>query len=401
MAFTAVGISDVTYALQKVILPYIKDNFPRKTILLDQLKRNAGTTFMNNQFFIPVRTTRHGGIAPLASDKAKLLTGSAAGAQASASVTEQSATFDISRLTIEATSTVKGAVENELQFQARTLVSDFARMMNRQFFGDGSGTIALANGAGVASASLTVKPVVNVNGDLAATKYIPSGASIIIGAGAAVTVNAVNTVTNVVTLAATRTWNDGDAIVLADGDGNQGVETSGLQQYIGTGTTYEALTRATTPNWTGNVDTTSTSLIFSDIELQYLKAKEVGEMDDKYAIFMNRTLYKAYADQLIAMRREVNETELLGGFEGLQFAAGAGKVGVFLDYDTPDGEVEIVNLDSLTLGQVSDMHFLEEPNTGALLRRPDAITYQAVMIWFVQLLGMAPAANARLTNRTK
>ena len=48
----------------------------------------------------------------------------------------------------------------------------------------------------------------------------------------------------------------------------------------------------------------------------------------------------------MSMRRTVNESELLGGWSGLEFAAGAGRVGVFLDHDVPDGEVEIINLDS-------------------------------------------------------
>jgi hypothetical protein len=123
-------------------------------------------------------------------------------------------------------------------------------------------------------------------------------------------------------------------------------------------------------------------------------------MGDQYAIFMNRTLYRKYADILTAMRRTVNETELLGGWTGLEFAAGAGKVGVFLDYDVPDGEVLILNLDSWTICQVSDLGWLEDVREGALFRRPDKITYQATMAWFTNLLCRAPAANGRLTQKT-
>ena len=54
------------------------------------------------------------------------------------------------------------------------------------------------------------------------------------------------------------------------------------------------------------------------------------------------------------MRRTVDTAELLGGWKGLEFAAGAGDVGVFLDYDVPDGENSILNMDSSTICQVSD-----------------------------------------------
>jgi hypothetical protein len=43
----AIQLSDVSNALQKVIMPFIQDNFNKQTILLDQLKRKHGVSFMN------------------------------------------------------------------------------------------------------------------------------------------------------------------------------------------------------------------------------------------------------------------------------------------------------------------------------------------------------------------
>jgi hypothetical protein len=136
------------------------------------------------------------------------------------------------------------------------------------------------------------------------------------------------------------------------------------------------------------------------METRYLSAKKFSQMGDQFAIFMNKTLFKKYGDILTAMRRTVNETDLLGGWTGLEFAAGAGRVGVFLDYDVPDGEVLILNLDSWTVCQVSDLGWLEDAKEGSLLRRPDKITYQATMVWFTNLLCRAPGANGRLTQQT-
>ena len=134
------------------------------------------------------------------------------------------------------------------------------------------------------------------------------------------------------------------------------------------------------------------------MENVYLGALEYSQMGDRFAIFMNKTLYKKYGDILTAMRRTVNEVELVGGFKGLEFVAGRGNVVVYLDFDVPDGEVLIVNLDTWTVAQVSDMSWLEEQ--GALLRRRDSITYQATMVWFTNLLCLAPGANGRLTQKT-
>lgn len=123
-------------------------------------------------------------------------------------------------------------------------------------------------------------------------------------------------------------------------------------------------------------------------------------MGDKYVIFVNKTLYKKYGDILQAMRRNVNESDLLGGWTGLEFAAGAGQVGVFLDYDVPDGEVLILNLDSFTICEVGSLDWLEDPSGGGLLRLSNKIVYQAEMAWFVELLCLAPGANGREVQKT-
>ena len=35
-------IGDVTALLKDMLLPYVRDNLPKETILMDQLKRNSG-----------------------------------------------------------------------------------------------------------------------------------------------------------------------------------------------------------------------------------------------------------------------------------------------------------------------------------------------------------------------
>ena len=71
----AIQLSNVTNALQKVIMPFIQDNFNKQTILLDQVKRNSGVTFMNDNFYAPIRTSRHGGVTNLADDGNTLVSG--------------------------------------------------------------------------------------------------------------------------------------------------------------------------------------------------------------------------------------------------------------------------------------------------------------------------------------
>jgi len=415
----AVLLSDVTNVLHKVIMPYMRDNLPKETILLDQLKRNSGVTFMNDYFYAPVRTGRHGGVTSLADDGNTTVSGKATVDQARAAVKILTGVFDISKLAIDSTKTSKGAVENMLTVQATSLASDFARTINRQAFSDGVGAVAqvLASGGSVGSGTLAVQyPDANlddgrsvdnygtVNDDISATKYFAANQFIGVGTGAsaAATISSV-TGTSIVTTGAVVTAAN-DSVYIIDGS----LEGAGTSEMVGirkalsssTGTaTYANLARSKA-GWTPQLGTVSEALTMSKMEDEYLAAKEYGLSGDRYAIFVNKTLYKKYGDLLTAMRRVVNETELLGGWTGLEFAAGAGRVGVFLDYDTPDGEVIIMNLDSWTICQVSDIDWLEDPKSGSLLRIANSIKYQATMAWFANFLCLCPAANGRLTQKT-
>jgi hypothetical protein len=136
------------------------------------------------------------------------------------------------------------------------------------------------------------------------------------------------------------------------------------------------------------------------MESTYLQAREYGNTGDTIIIFVNRTLYQKYGDMLTSLRRTVNSMDLGGGWSGLEFQVGGGKVAVVLDYDVPDGEVIFLNLDTWTMCQVSDMNWAEDPNGGALLRKTDYLTYQATMVWFMNILCVSPAANGRLTQKT-
>lgn len=416
----AIQISDVSNALTKVIRPFIQDNFDKKTILLDKVKKNSSVTFMNDAFYAPVRSSRHGGITNLANDGNSLISGKSGISQASIGVKILTGTFDISKLVIDATKTSKGAVENQLTFQAQTLANDFAKDVNQQMMGDGVGVIGQVAGS-VGSGTLTIinanaslddgRSYDNygvINGDIRATKFLRIGQTLGIGTAGAdlgtvssITTDASGTIGTVVVTGAPAIVAN-DTIYRMDGSG-EGAGTSfitGIKAALSTSSTYAGITRSTQEDWTAQRNTTAEALTLSAMEDVYLASKEYSQMGDTYVILVNKTLYKKYGDILTSMRRTISETELISGWTGLEFAAGAGRVGVFLDYDVPDGAVLILNLDTWTIAQVSDMDWLDDPQSGALVRRRDAITYQATMAWFMNLLCVAPAANGVLFQKT-
>jgi hypothetical protein len=409
-------LSNVTNTLEKVIQPFIQDNFNKTTPLLDQLKRNDNVEFFNNNFYAPIRTSRHGGIVNLANDGNSLISGSSATGQANVGVKILTGTFDISKLVLDATKTRPGAVENQLTFQARTLNNDFAKDVNRQYYSDGVGVLAQVAGS-VGEGTLSVmlpnaslddgRSIDNygtVNGDINPAKYLQPGMVLGIGTAAADlgTIASVSGNTVVVTGAPAIVANDTVYRVDGSGEGAGTAEIQGLRAALSSssGTSLYAGVARSTYGWSAQIGTTAEALTLSAMEDSYISAREFAMSGDRYAIFVNKSLYKKYGDILTALRRTVNQTDLLGGWTGLEFQVGMGKVGVFLDYEVPDGEVLIVNLDSWTVCEVSPMNWVEGPDGKPMVRRRDAITYQATMVWFTNLLCRAPAANGRLTQKT-
>lgn len=420
MATTAFAMGDFDSAFQKVIQPYIQDNVPKQTKFLQVMKKNDSVTQFNNNFYFAVRSNRHGGVVNLANDKAKLRTGSAPTTQGTVGQKTLTATFDISDVVKKASQGDKLAVESAMDFQMRTIKSDFAKSVNRQYFSDGVGILAQAGSVGAGTLSVTYPGGTApddtrgdisgwfgpINYDIKPTKYFTVGQAIGIGTAAA-DVGTITAITGgsaigtlVVTGAPAIVAND--SVYLVDGDENA-AGTSEIQGFraaisVGTATTYAGISTGLdiwSPQYMGTAS--NAALTINDMDTIYMSAVEYAEDGDKYAWFMNKSLYAKYGELLTALRRTVDTTELVSGWSGLSYQAGQGNVGVYLDFDCPDGEAILVNLDTWTVCQVADMGFVEDN----FLRRSDYITFQKVFSWYTNLACRCPAANGRLLRRTK
>jgi len=414
----ALLLTNYTSALKEILLPYIRNNFPKQTILLDQMKRNAGVNVINDEFIAPIYTGRHGGVTNLANDGNNI--NAASGRSTSRGTVAPkivTGALDISKLAIDASQGNTLAVENALVAQTRTLADDFARHVNRQLYSDGVGVVSQVLGSVSGTEFSVMRPdsglddtrsidwYGSVNGDIDPIKYLAAGQILGIGTGGAGdgTVSAL-TGTSVQLTGATASVGS-DSVYIQDASlGAPGTtEIQGIRAALSstTGTsTYAGLARSTT-GWTPQFGSVSEALALSRMEKTYLNATEYASLSDQFVILVNKTLFQKYGDLLTAMRREVNKTDLLGGWTGLEFSAGVKRIGVFLDFDVPDGEVVFSNLDTWTICQVSDMDWLEDPNNGGgLLRLDNTIKYQAAMVWFVNAICLAPAANGRLTQKT-
>lgn len=417
MATTAMSLSDYAAGLREVVQPYFSDNVPSQVKLLKVLKKNDNVQIMNDEFIAPIRTGRNSGVANLNGANAKLRSGFATSTRGTVSPKILTATFDINDVAIKGSKGDKQAIVSALKFQADSMMKDFSKNVNRQYFSDGYGVVGQVSGSVGAGTLSVIYPDSNlddgrsvdfygpINYDNKPTRYFAAGQAIGIGTAAA-DAGTISTVTGgtalgtlVVTGAPAIVAND--AIYFIDGDevGGGTVEIQGVRAALSSGTAdYMGLSRSLdvmSPQILGTA--ANGALTVADMESVYMSALEYASEGDKYAWFLGKSLYQKFGDSLTAMRRTPSTVELVSGWSGLEFQMGNGSVAVFPDYDTPDGEAVLLNLNTWTVVELAPMGFVDDE----LLRRSDYITFQKVFSWYTNLMCTAPAANGRMLRRTK
>ena len=387
-------LSNISNILKKVIAPAIEDVLPKKTIFYDMLQKNRGVTPMgNNTFYITMRTGRHSGIAAIA-EGATLPSGKPAYSQASVSAKYVFGTFDITDQVLESAKNNVGALVNYMTQQTQDLKDDFAKELNRCFFGRGDEIIAYAN-ANATSTTLTLKPFASVNTDISGTEYLAAGQKILVGADTA-TIASVDSDTQV-TLASAITYATNDAIKKADGDGASADEPMGIDGIIDDGTlapTLQGITRASSPWYNSYVERTAEALSLTKMETAYAKALKYGSPK---IVLMNTTLWKKYGNLLESYKRTANMKEILSaGWAGLEFMGG--QATVVMDTDCPDGKVYFIDPTSISIAQLTPISWVDRGD--GVLRRVDYAAWQGVLRWYGNLAAINPRANSKLEAKT-
>lgn len=377
-----IDISDLSAILKKVIAPAIQRQLFKETVLLDKIKKNSGIIRMpNNTFYIPMQVGHHSGIYSVA-EGAQILKGEAKYAQPYVSAKYTFGSFEITDQAIEAANDSMAAVATIVNENTMSLKTALRKELNRIIHGDGTGTLTLANGAGVGSTTLIVD----------STEHLREGGQIVVGAGGTRTIATVDSETQV-TLTAVATWADNAVITRAGAD-----EGMGLKGAIDDGdyvATIQNITRASNPYAVSYTDDTSEQLNENDLITAWLKAKKYG---NPKVLLMNEVLFQRYGSLLTSLKRSADLKEVLsGGWKGLDFMGGDGAV--MLDYDTPNGFVQVVDFDALTIGEMTPVSWLDR-GAGALTKVPDYAKWEGTMRYYWNLIVKNFRANSRLSNKT-
>jgi len=389
----ALTISDISAVLKRIIRPVIEGQLRKESLLFDKVKRNVGVTVANNQVFIAARTGRHSGIYTVA-EGVEPRSGKAKYQQPNTTIKFAFGTLELTDQAIEAASggSVK-SIASILSTEIMALKDDIRMDLNRQFHGDATGKLCLANGAGSATTALTID---GHPAGLDASDYLSDGMFISIGGGPAREIASVDSATGV-TLSTADTWADDDVIKKVDAS-----EMMGLAGIIDDGdnvATIQNITRSSNPWSNSFVDDTSetlTELMMIDL---YLKTRRHGGAN---VIFAGESLFSKYGSLITSLKRTANLKEILsGGWKGLEFMGG--DVGVFLDPDTWTGYMQFVNFNALTIAQLTKpFQWLEADAHGGILKRSSSnrTVWEGTLKYYAELVGLRFKAHGRLRQKT-
>lgn len=385
------SIADISAVLKKVIHPSIQSQIPKEVILLDQIKKNVGVEVSNNQIYISARTGKHSGIYSVA-EGTEPKTGKAKYQQPVASVKYAFGTLELTDQAIEAAS--KGevkAIAAILATEIQALKEDFKLDLNRQLHGAGTGILAQTTGTGANGTTVVLDSNPN-GGD--ANEYFAEGMYVNFSTAGTNQISSLVGTTGIV-LATATTWVDNEVITKMSA-----AEAMGLAGIIDDGdnvSTIQGITRSSNPWANSFVYDTAATLAEANMISTYLRTRRWGSAD---AILMGVDLYTKYG-ALLSSQKQTQNGVLLGGWKGLEFMGG--QVGVFLDFDTWSGYVQMPKFSALTIAEMSKpFAWLEADAHGGILKRSSSnrTIWEGTMKYYFNLVALLFKCHARMRAQT-
>lgn len=174
--------------------------------------------------------------------------------------------------------------------------------------------------------------------------------------------------------------------------GSMGNEITGLEAIFGNGDLY-GLSRTTYP-WL-NPYVNSSSVSMDDVTLQ----NTIDAIEDKGGSEVNfiacsRSVRKAYQQYLTYYRRNVDVTELEGGFKSIAFNG----IPLVADRFIADGTAYFLNTKDFTLHQLCDWKWLEDEGGKVLKQVPSYPSYSATLVKYADLVCDKPLSQAKLSS---
>jgi hypothetical protein len=408
-------------ALKIHYLPVIKEQFKKKSVLMENVKKTAKGLDTSGRFIQGAVSKAHTTGLGAKPEGYTLPTPGYEGLETfTVYMKSNYARIQVSGQVIRASRDGRGALVSAFTRETQSATLGLRKDVNRQLFGNGTGVLCLTNGS-ASSTTLTVDSLFglaytsptstsDVSNPVAPTKYLKAG--MIIDVGDATTYTTIDvdskTITSrdstvVCTLTSnSSTWDDNGYVMREDAAAQEMMGLRGIVDDNSTGglDALQGITRSTTGNdyWNSNiVDTGSvTAPTTLTEELMQQAASEAEENDGELNLIVTTFgLRDSYAKLLTPDKRFVNTLDLKGGFKGLSFASG-GDIPMVADTDCPPYFMFFLDTSSLYMGESLPLAWMDDDGS-VMSRVTNYDAFEATLRLYANLFTDRPVSNTSLS----
>lgn len=295
-------------------------------------------------------------------------------------------TIEISDKAIRASANSSGAFVDLLSAEMDGLLTASKFNLGRMLYGDGTGAVGKVTD--YASGVATLDNVKNLMEGMVIDVYSSSGVKT---SNVGLRISYVDRVDKKVHFTTTpATMNEGDVLYV---QGSKDNEITGLGAIFSDSTTLYGINRASnkwlTPYTSATDQEISDNILQSAVD--FLEENTGSNID---FITCGAGVKRAYQQYLACYRRNIDVTELEGGYKAISFNG----IPVVSDRFIPDDTLYMLDSSKFTLHQLCDWEWIEGENGKILQQKAGYPAYTATLVKYADLICEQPNGQAKFTN---
>lgn len=382
-------------ALKEDYQPAVREQINNKNVLLAQIEKNTEDTD-GRRAVLSLHVTRSSGVGARADGGTLPDAGNQGYAEERIPLFRNYGRIEVTGQTVRSMKRDATSFTRAVDSETKGITKDLRRDVNRQAYGTSNGVIASYTNATTGTAVITLNAAttaaafrqlevgMTVDGGTVAAPTADFGVSPIVKivssnfAALTVTVDSAVTQTN-----ASKLFRHGN------GGATGGVgqkEITGLQSIVLDSGTLFNVDPTVNPVWKA-VRSSNSSVLRAPTENLFaaqMHAVEIANGDPINLWITTDGVFRAYSNNLTALKRFPGTLALKGGFSALSITAGGGEVGFTWDRDCPGNTAFGLDTEDLVEFQASDWEWMDED--GAVLSRvANKDAYEATLFKYHEL----------------
>lgn len=357
------SMQTLTAVTKEVYEGKLKKQFNDEVVLLKRIQRNGGGSTITNTVggkyvTFPIHVYRNNGIGARREGENLPIAGNQGTAPVQVRLKYQYGSVQLTGQSLRLINKDFQAFISALNLEMEGLKTDLAKDLNRQIYGNSSGTIGTVSTVGAATTATVTSGIQNFQVQELVDVYVPAtlaadGAPKAIG----VLITAVDTAAGTITVSPSVTWAAGDAIVRT---GSANREWTGLDAIVQNSGILYNVDPTSYPVWKSVVDANSGTNRPLSESAMIRNVHAVRTNGGKTSLLLSSLgVQRAYWNLLVQARRFSNTKEFTGGYTGLVFTTDAGEVPMVADIDCPYNRIYGLSEENIRLYRDADWEWMD------------------------------------------